>query len=122
MRSGRRSTTRTSPYRRSSVMRQHTTLSRETEAAEIPYGGKMTLPSGTVVTIAQALGGSFTVLTPQGYMVRLAGKDADALGDEFVDYATKNAPPVLSADRSVTDMAWDQLRTCYDPEIPVNIV
>lgn len=103
-------------------MKTHTTLSRETEAAEIPYGGKMTLPSGTVVTIAQALGGSFTVLTPQGYMVRIAGKDADALGDEFVDYATKNAPPVLSADRNVEDMAWDQLRTCYDPEIPVNIV
>jgi probable FeS assembly SUF system protein SufT len=103
-------------------MKQHTTLSRDTEAAEIPYGGKMTLLSGTVVTIAQALGGSFTVLTPQGYMVRIAGKDADALGDEFLDYAQKNAPPVLSADRNTDEMAWDQLRTCYDPEIPVNIV
>jgi probable FeS assembly SUF system protein SufT len=103
-------------------MRRHTTLSRETEAAEIPYGGKITLPSGTVVTIAQALGGTFTVLTPQGYMVRIAGKDADALGDDFAAEAARFAPPTLSGDRSVKDMAWDQLRTCYDPEIPVNIV
>src|SRR5438045_1207087 len=103
-------------------MRYHTTLSREVEAAEIPYGGKVMLPSGTVVTIAQALGGTFTVLTPQGYMVRIAGKDADALGDDFATEAAKHAPPVLSADRSVQDMAWDQLRTCFDPEIPVNIV
>jgi len=103
-------------------MRYHTTLSREVEAAEIPYGGKVMLASGTVVTIAQALGGTFTVLTPQGYMVRIAGKDADALGDDFAAEAAKHAPPVLSADRSVQDMAWDQLRTCYDPEIPVNIV
>jgi probable FeS assembly SUF system protein SufT len=103
-------------------MRYHTTLSRDVEAAEIPYGGKVTLPSGTVLTIAQALGGTFTVLTPQGYMVRIAGKDADALGEDFADLAAKSAPPTLSGDRSVQDMAWDQLRTCYDPEIPVNIV
>src|SRR4051812_19706061 len=122
MRCGRRCTARSSRFPRSDLMRYHTTLSREVEAAEIPYGGKVMLASGTVVTIAQALGGSFTVLTPQGYMVRIASKDADALGDEFVDYATKNAPPVLSEDRNVQDMAWDMLRTCYDPEIPVNIV
>jgi probable FeS assembly SUF system protein SufT len=102
-------------------MRQHTTLSRDVEAAEIPYGGKTTLPSGSVLTIVQALGGTFTVLTPQGYMVRIAGKDADALGEEFAAEAAKHAAQ-LSGDRSVQEMAWDQLRTCYDPEIPVNIV
>jgi probable FeS assembly SUF system protein SufT len=102
-------------------MRQHTTLSRDVEAAEIPYGGKVTLSSGTVLTIAQALGGTFTVLTPQGYMVRIAGKDADALGEEFAAEAAKHAAQ-FSGDKSLQEMAWDQLRTCYDPEIPVNIV
>ena len=55
-------------------------------------------------------------------MVRIAGKDADALGDDFAVEAAKHVPANLSGDRSVQDMAWDQLRTCYDPEIPVNIV
>ena len=102
-------------------MKQHTTLSREIEAAEIPYGGKVTLPSGTVLTVAQALGGTFTVITPQGYMVRIAGKDADAMGEEFAAEAAKYAQQ-FSGDKSVQELAWDQLRTCYDPEIPVNIV
>jgi probable FeS assembly SUF system protein SufT len=102
-------------------MKQHTTLSREVEAAEIPYGGKVTLPSGTVLTVAQALGGTFTVITPQGYMVRIAGKDADAMGEEFAAEAAKYSQQ-FSGDKSVQEMAWDQLRTCYDPEIPVNIV
>jgi probable FeS assembly SUF system protein SufT len=102
-------------------MRQHTTLTRDTEAAEIPYGGKVQLTAGTVVTITQALGGSYTVLTPNGYMVRIAGKDADALGEEFAAEAAKHA--ATNADgKTVEQMAWEQLRTCYDPEIPVNIV
>jgi len=103
-------------------MRQVTTLSRECEAAEIPYGGKVTLPVGTVLTIAQALGGTFTVLTPQGYMVRIAAADADALGEDFAAEAARFAPPTAPGDKSIEQMAWDQLRTCYDPEIPVNIV
>ena len=101
--------------------RQHTILTRDTEAAEIPYGGKVQLTQGTTVTITQALGGSFTVLTPQGYMVRIASKDADALGPDFAEEAAKHVTAV-SGDRTLEQMAWDQLRTCYDPEIPVNIV
>jgi probable FeS assembly SUF system protein SufT len=102
-------------------MRQHTNLTRDTEAAEIPYGGKVQLAQGTTVTITQALGGSFTVLTPQGYMVRIAGKDADALGEDFAAEAAKHAP-AAAGDKTLEQMAWEQLRTCYDPEIPVNIV
>jgi probable FeS assembly SUF system protein SufT len=102
-------------------MRQHTTLTRDCEAAEIPYGGKVQLASGTTVTITQALGGSFTVLTPQGYMVRIAGKDADALGEDFAAEAAKHAA-AITGDKTLEQMAWDQLRTCFDPEIPVNIV
>jgi probable FeS assembly SUF system protein SufT len=101
-------------------MRQHTTLTRDCEAAEIPYGGKVQLTAGTVVTITQALGGSYTVLTPQGYMVRIAGKDADALGEDFA--AQTAAVTAASEGKTLEQMAWDQLRTCYDPEIPVNIV
>jgi probable FeS assembly SUF system protein SufT len=104
-----------------SSMRRHTTLSRDVEAAEIPYGGKVTLTSGTVLTVAQALGGTFTVLTPQGYMVRIAGTDADAMGEDFAAEAAKYQQQ-FSSDKNVQEMAWDQLRTCYDPEIPVNIV
>jgi probable FeS assembly SUF system protein SufT len=103
-------------------MRQHTTLTRDTEAAEIPYGGKVQLTAGTVVTITQALGGSYTVLTPTGYMVRIAGKDADALGEEFAAESAKHASSANTEGKSVEQMAWDQLRTCFDPEIPVNIV
>src|ERR1044071_2659680 len=101
-------------------MRQHTTLTRDCEAAEIPYGGKVQLTAGTVVTITQALGGSYTVLTPNGYMVRIAGKDADALGEDFAAEAAKHS--VAAEGKTVEQMAWEQLRTCYDPEIPINIV
>lgn len=102
-------------------MRQHTTLTRDCEAAEIPYGGKVQLTAGTVVTITQALGGAFTVLTPNGYMVRIAGKDADALGEDFAAEAARHQTAV-SEGKTLEQMAWEQLRTCYDPEIPVNIV
>ena len=100
-------------------MRKYATLSREIEVSEIPAGTKGTLPSGTAITIVQALGGSFTAMTMQGYMVRIEGKDADAIGEE--------PPPALPAtegasSKSTLDLAWDQLRTCFDPEIPVNIV
>ena len=68
--------------------------------------------------ITQALGGSFTAMTDQGYMVRIEGKDADAIGEEV------QAGPTAEelASKPLADLAWDQLRTCYDPEIPVNIV
>jgi len=99
---------------------QNVVLKRDCEAAEIPYGSRVTLPAGTMLTITQSLGGSYTVMTPRGYMVRVDGKDADALGDEFV--LKPSAPSPDASEKSVEQMAWDQLKTCYDPEIPVNIV
>jgi probable FeS assembly SUF system protein SufT len=97
------------------------TLSRECEAVQIPSGFPTTLPAGTEVRITQSLGGSYTVTTDYGNMVRIAGKDADALGltPEATAPATE-APPASPAE--VEQLVWDQLRTCYDPEIPVNIV
>ena len=99
-------------------MREERKVTRDVEVAAIPYGDRLTLDTGSTVYITQALGGSFTVMTDRGYMVRVEGKDADAIGE------TPVAPPSAEelAGRSVKDLAWDQLKTCFDPEIPVNIV
>lgn len=99
-------------------MREETVVRRDTEGTAIPYGDKLTLAAGTPVIITQALGGSYTVVTLQGYMVRIDGKDADAIGKEV----QAGPSPEDLANRPLKDLAWDQLRTCYDPEIPVNIV
>ena len=99
-------------------MREETIVTRDVEATAIPYGDKVPLTAGTPVIITQALGGSYTVYTMQGYMVRIAGEDADAIGKE--PQAGPSAEE--AANKSIDEMVWDQLRTCYDPEIPVNIV
>lgn len=96
-------------------------LRREVEAVQIPSGAPLTLPQGTGVRITQSLGGTYTVLTPWG-LARIEGKDADALGLE-AEPASPTAPtaaPRTAAE--VENAVWEQLRTCYDPEIPVNIV
>jgi probable FeS assembly SUF system protein SufT len=78
---------------------------------------RITIPEGTPLTLTQSLGGSFTVLTPYGYMARVEGKDADAIGEEPISLDAEAA-----AGKSAEELCWDQLRTCFDPEIPVNIV
>jgi probable FeS assembly SUF system protein SufT len=93
------------------------TTTREIEATEIPSGTKIRIPEGTPLALTQSLGGSFTVITPYGYMARIEAKDADAIGLE-----TAGPDAAAQAGKSVEDLCWDQLRTCYDPEIPVNIV
>jgi len=100
------------------VTREARTLSRDVEVAAIPYGDKLTLAAGTNVYITQALGGSYTAMTDHGYLVRIEGQDADAIGE------TPMAPVSAedAAGRSTKELAWEQLRSCYDPEIPVNIV
>ena len=100
------------------MTREARTLSRDVEVAAIPYGDKLTLTAGTNVYITQSLGGSYTAMTDHGYLVRIEGKDADAIGE------TAMAPVSAedAAGRSTKELAWEQLRSCYDPEIPVNIV
>ena len=95
-------------------------LKREVVATTIPYGQKTTLPKGSQVEITQELGGSFTVLTDLG-LLRIEGKDADALGRESAAPLADAAAPLADA-KSVATEIWNQLKTCYDPEIPVNIV
>jgi probable FeS assembly SUF system protein SufT len=100
------------------MMREARTLSRDVEVAAIPYGDRITLTTGTTVYITQALGGSYTAMTDHGYLVRIEGGDADAIGE-------KPVRPLTAADvagRSTQELAWEQLKTCFDPEIPVNIV
>jgi len=96
------------------------TLSRDVEAAIVPAGTRVKLMKGEMAQVTQSLGGSYTVIL-NGNMFRIDGKDADALGMEV------QAGPARSTAGKVTQeevekSVWEQLKTCYDPEIPVNIV
>jgi probable FeS assembly SUF system protein SufT len=95
------------------------TLSRACEVIEIPSGIRATLPAGAVVRIMQSLGSGYTVATDRGYMYRVDAKDTDALG--LSNAATAQTPAAQEGSFS-EQMVWDQLKTVYDPEIPVNIV
>lgn len=91
---------------------------RTCKAVLVPAGDEVELPAGTIGYITQALGGSFTVHV-EGNLFRIANDDADAIGKEPM------LAPSLSPDAGpdeVESLAWSQLRTCFDPEIPVNIV
>jgi probable FeS assembly SUF system protein SufT len=94
-------------------------LTRDCEATRIPSGSKMVLPRGTRVVVTQSLGGQFTVTTDEGALLRIADKDADALG-ERMSTAAAPAPAVEGAFDE--QQVWEQLRTVFDPEIPVNLV
>jgi probable FeS assembly SUF system protein SufT len=94
-------------------------LTRETEAIEIPSGIRRVLPVASRVRVSQFLGTSFTVISDMGCMFRIDAKDADALGLTPPAAAEQKAPP----EQAFSDqLVWDQLKTVYDPEIPVNIV
>jgi probable FeS assembly SUF system protein SufT len=95
-------------------------LKREVVATTIPYGQKTQLPKGSHVEITQELGGSFTVLTDYG-LLRIEGKDSDALGRESA-VPVVNPADIPTDAKAVATLVWDAMKTCYDPEIPVNIV
>lgn len=94
------------------------TIERDVNVVIIPAGEPVILRQGTTGFITQALGGSFTVYV-EGNLFRVAGADADAIGKEPVP-----APeiPDNATDEDIEAVIWKQLKTCYDPEIPVNIV
>jgi probable FeS assembly SUF system protein SufT len=98
-------------------------LTRDVEAVQIPAGTRVTLPAGTLVVLNQVLGGSYTVGYDYG-MARIDGKDADALGKTVTETkVTTSSPAGKPATREeIEKQAWAQMKTCYDPEIPVNIV
>jgi probable FeS assembly SUF system protein SufT len=95
------------------------TLARDVEAAVIPVGTKVTLQQGEQAYITQSLGGSYTVVV-NGNMFRIEGKDADALG--ITTAAKTSASGIPVSQEELEKEIWNQLRSCYDPEIPVNIV
>lgn len=90
-------------------------LKRECKAVEIPSGIERVLPGGSLVKVTQMLGGSYTVVSDLGFMFRIDARDADALG------LSSDPVPVSPANAFSEQAVWDQLKTVYDPEIPVNI-
>ncbi|MBI2799953.1 MAG: putative Fe-S cluster assembly protein SufT [Gammaproteobacteria bacterium] len=98
---------------------QSIVLSHACAAVLIPQGTPITLEAGTSVFVTQALGGAVTV-NVNGNLARVAASDIDALGMEPAGLPAQTAgSPSGEVDET---LVWDQLRTCYDPEIPINIV
>jgi probable FeS assembly SUF system protein SufT len=93
-------------------------VNREVPAVIVPAGVEVKLKPGQAGYITQALGGSFTVYI-EGNLFRIGGENADAIGKEAV-----KAPelPPNATEEDVKQLAWDQMRSCFDPEIPINIV
>jgi probable FeS assembly SUF system protein SufT len=98
-------------------------LKRDCEAVQIPLGAVVTLPAGTAVDISQTLGGNYTVQTA-GRLFRIAARDADALGVETTTSLMEEVlkKPAVAAGPVDEKLVWETLKTCFDPEIPVNIV
>jgi len=96
------------------------TFSRDVEVIQVPSGYKMVVPAGTNALMTQALGGTYTLVTSNGFMVRVQNKDADAIGKEVEGVPSPEAASAETPEE-LEQLVWDQLRTCYDPEIPVNI-
>jgi probable FeS assembly SUF system protein SufT len=99
-------------------MSQTHTLNADVAATVIPAGDVVTLPKGTEVYITQSLGGNVTVRTDRG-LFRIAREDASSIAG----YTPGAPPPAAAVVGEFSEQAvWDALKTCFDPEIPVNIV
>lgn len=94
-------------------------VKRDIEVITVPFGSKMALPEGTQVRLEQAQAGAYTVVTDLGVMCRVNKQDADAIGQ--TDFTVEESPADANAPYDEQRL-WEQLRTVYDPEIPVNVV
>ncbi|MEO8411953.1 MAG: hypothetical protein ABI478_15400, partial [Propionivibrio sp.] len=94
------------------------TALRDCPGARVPLGDPVVIPAGTEVQVTQTLGGSVTVVY-EGNLVRVDARDAAALG---LGMAAGEAMPENPSDEEFEELVWDQLKTCFDPEIPINIV
>ena len=92
-------------------------LLRDVDAYMVPSGDEVKLLAGNLVRVTQALGGNYTILI-NGNMVQISAANADALGFEIEEKSSEGDAPKGSHEHQI----WDQLKTCYDPEIPINIV
>jgi probable FeS assembly SUF system protein SufT len=95
-------------------------FTRECEAIQVPSGMRMTIKEGTNALITQSLGDTYTLVTSNGEMIRITGRDADAIGKEIINSPAQSAT-ATDDPKQMEEQVWDTLRTCYDPEIPVNI-
>jgi len=101
-------------------MYEEVSIKREVGAIQIPDGSPVVIPEGTKVLITQSLGGSFTVMTDRGAMYRIDERNADALGKEPAENASQSAAP--ADEESLEQLIWSEMKQCFDPEIPVNVV
>ena len=102
-------------------MREEVVFSRSAEAVMIPSGERVLVPQGAAATITQSLGGTYTVITDRGLMVRISGKEVEAIGKS----SNETAAPVEATELTPEQLeasVWEVMKTCFDPEIPVNIV
>jgi len=93
-------------------------LKRDCEVVLVPDGFQVTLNTDNLVYITQAMGGCYTIYF-EGNLFRVGALDADALGKEPFK------PPRLpdkASDEEFNQLVWDQMKTVYDPEIPINVV
>ena len=101
--------------------REEVTFSRNADAVMIPSGERVLVPTGSHGTITQSLGGSYTLITDRGLMIRVSGREVEAIGK-----TPENVPEIAPGEElpkeKLEQLVWDQLKTCFDPEIPVNIV
>lgn len=105
-----------------SLENKECTLSRDCDAITIPSGDPVTLKQGSRVHITQTLGGSYTVMTEVG-LAQISGENADALGEEPIESVASGSSAAETAELPLDEnLILEQLRHCYDPEIPVNIV
>lgn len=102
-------------------MNESKTLSRDVEASVVPVGTKVTLMKGEQAYVTQSLGGTYTVIV-NGNMFRIESKDADALGLEVLAKPASATTSGPVTQEQLEKQVWESLKTCYDPEIPVNIV
>ena len=102
-------------------MREEVVLSRTAEAVMIPSGERVLVPQGARATITQSLGGTYTLITDRGLMVRVSGKEVEAIGKTPTEVPQVEDISELTIEK-LEKLVWEQLKTCYDPEIPVNIV
>jgi probable FeS assembly SUF system protein SufT len=97
-------------------------LQRDCDAVMVPSGERVLLNAGSTVWLTQALGGTYTVMTERGYSVRIDGKDGDALGFTSPRDESRSMQAEKKPAGSIDERVWNELRSCFDPEIPVNIV
>jgi len=98
-------------------------LSRDANAVAVPAGHTVSLPEGTEVIITQALGGSYTLMVPSyGGLFRLSSNDADAIGKQRPTAGNPSSSGEQLSGEALENEVWQALKTCFDPEIPVNIV